>query len=63
MRVRCEDCGMIFQEYELRLDSEMIGEYMGAPAYVTYTVCPVCGSMELEDYYGDEDEIDEDDEY
>lgn len=44
---RCERCGELFDDPEMR--TEVVGEYMGAPAKETYAVCPWCGDDELEE--------------
>lgn len=40
---RCKSCGHLFEEGEEKVYSEKIGEFGGAPAYQSYSACPICG--------------------
>lgn len=40
---RCLGCGHLFEDGEQKTYSENVGECHGAPAYMYYSVCPVCG--------------------
>ena len=57
---RCLDCGSVFDECDVAISEECVGEYQGAPAYEHWQVCPFCESSELELFDPDlefEDEI------
>lgn len=40
---RCLGCGHLFEDGEQKTYRENVGECHGAPAYMDYSVCPVCG--------------------
>lgn len=65
----CHDCQNEFQEDEFYYQRELVGEFMGAPAYQTWAYCPHCRSDNYDEYsreeldrilYGEEGEEDED---
>jgi len=58
--IKCSDCGARFEDYETRTRLEYISEFWGSPAYAEISVCPSCGSDEIEET--DEGEPGEDDE-
>ena len=49
IQIHCNDCGMDFDPDELSSYTEHIGDCFGFPAYQTYSVCPLCGSEDLEE--------------
>ena len=57
-KLRCYDCGEVFEEEDADSRSECVGEFWGSPAYDTIPICPFCHSDELEEY----DEKEDDDE-
>ncbi len=59
-KYRCSDCGNIFAEDEIETVRESRGEFWGAPAYETVSVCPYCHSDEF-DEFNENEEGDEDD--
>ena len=52
---KCCDCGIAFIEPRTYEEKH---EFWGAPCYETFTCCPSCGSDEIEECNGDEDEED-----
>lgn len=40
---QCSKCGHLFEEGEQKIVHDCTGEFWGAPAYDTYSVCPMCG--------------------
>lgn len=60
-KLKCYDCGAIFDEEDADERRECVGEFWGSPAYDSYLVCPCCGSDDLEDYEEDEEEPEEED--
>lgn len=58
-KLKCYDCGEIFDEENADTVSENVGEFWGAPAYMNYNACPRCRSTDLEEYYENEDEGEE----
>lgn len=56
MRYKCYDCDEIFDEDDAGSRSECVGEFWGSPAYESYMVCPNCGSDDLEEYVGNEED-------
>ena len=56
----CNDCGKIFDEDEAKVVHDHVGDFWGVPAYQDFLECPYCGSDEIEDYNGqDEEEVEE----
>jgi len=55
-KLKCCECGLVFNEGEAETRSECVGEFWGAPAYKNYNICPRCRSDFLEDYTESEDE-------
>ena len=47
---RCTDCGKIFKAEDARVVEDLVGEYMGRPAYERWDACPECVSTDLEEY-------------
>lgn len=43
MMYKCCDCGHVFDDSNVKLVHECMGECHGFPAYETYYACPVCG--------------------
>ena len=43
MMYRCLGCGHLFEDGEQKTYRENVGECHGSPAYMDYSVCPVCG--------------------
>lgn len=60
--IKCNDCGARFEDYEVRTRSEYVSEFWGSPAYAEISVCPSCGSDEIEETEEDEGERGDDDE-
>lgn len=58
--IKCSDCGAAFEDYETKTRLEYISEFWGAPAYAEISVCPCCGSDEIEEFEEDEDPGDND---
>lgn len=54
---RCCDCGKIFKAEDSRTVSDLVGEYMGSPAYEYWDACPECVSTDLEEYRPAEYEV------
>lgn len=46
----CLRCGHIFDENSIATWEENVGEYWGAPCYVTSSGCPYCGGSYAETY-------------
>ena len=49
MKMKCENCGKVFDESEMKTTRELVGEYHGHPAYENYGTCPECGSDDISD--------------
>lgn len=58
-KLKCYDCGEIFDEEDADTVSENVGEFWGSPAYMNYNACPRCGSTELDEYHESEEEGEE----
>ncbi len=58
-KLKCYDCGEIFDEEDADAVREKVGEFWGAPAYKNYNACPQCRSTDLEEYHENEDEGEE----
>lgn len=58
-KIRCRDCGLIFDEPDVTYEYY---ETYGYVVYQKYEICPACGGWALEDYReeSDSDEGDED---
>lgn len=54
--IKCNYCGARFEDYEVRTRSEYVSEFWGSPAYAEISVCPSCGSDEIEETDEDEGE-------
>ena len=61
-KLRCYDCGEIFDEDDADSRSDFVGEFWGSPAYDTVAICPFCNSDELEEYEEKAEEDEEEDE-
>lgn len=61
MKYKCPECGAIFDEDEIAHWQEERGEFWGFPAYEKLCGCPRCYGGGIEEYYGEEDEDEEDD--
>lgn len=48
-RYYCQSCQKLIDDDDLKTVCERVGEYMGQDAYETYSVCPHCGSIEIEE--------------
>ena len=56
----CCECETAFEEEDAHVVHDCVGEFWGEPAYQDFLECPFCGSDEIEDYEGqDEEEEDE----
>lgn len=55
-KLKCYECGAIFNEEDAGEYQECVGEFWGAPAYQTFLCCPHCNSDEIEDYEGGDEE-------
>lgn len=55
-KLKCYDCGEVFDEDDADVRSECVGEFWGAPAFMDYNICPHCGSDEIEEYHEEEKE-------
>lgn len=55
-KLKCYDCGNVFDEEDAEIVSENVGEFWGAPAYMDYNACPNCRSTDVETYTEEEDE-------
>lgn len=55
-KLKCYDCGNVFDEEDADTVSEKVGEFWGAPAYMDYNACPNCRSTGVETYTEEEDE-------
>lgn len=49
-KLKCYDCGNIFDEEDADTVSENVGEFWGSPAYMNYNACPKCRSTDLDEY-------------
>lgn len=49
-KLKCSDCGEVFNEEDAGTYQECVGEFWGAPAYQTYNCCPHCNSDDVNDY-------------
>lgn len=58
-KYKCCECGLVFNEDEADTRHDLVGEFWGAPAYMDFTICPKCGSDELEEYIEGEETDDE----
>lgn len=58
-KLKCYECGAIFDEDDAETRRECVGEFWGSPAYESYSICPVCHSDDLEEYEESEEEDDE----
>ena len=54
-KIRCYDCGHIFDEDDADSRRYYVGEFWGAPAYDYEAVCPECGSDAIEEYEEERD--------
>lgn len=54
--LKCCECGKVFDASDAKYVQELVGEFWGAPAYETWMHCPHCGSDEIDDYFGSEEE-------
>lgn len=45
----CKDCGQTFEEEEVVVKKEHMGEFWGAEAYEERCYCPHCGSSEFDE--------------
>ena len=52
---RCLDCGSVFDETDVKMIRECMGDAYGSPAYETWNACPFCESTDIEMYDPDED--------
>ena len=59
--LKCEDCGLIFEDEDLAEWYEDMGEFWGQPVREKMSGCPRCFSGAVDYYYG-KDEEGEDDE-
>ena len=57
-KLKCEDCGEIFEEEDLASWQEDRGEFWGSKCFETMTGCPHCYSGDVVEYF-EEDEDDE----
>lgn len=55
--IRCVNCGESFDDEEIHTRSECVGEFWGSPAYMNVSVCPSCGSDDLEELEDPLDDI------
>ena len=55
---KCVSCGAILAEGEFEFVTETHG--LSSPPYESIAVCPYCGSDDHEEYYGENDEEEED---
>lgn len=51
---RCLDCGSVFDESDVAIVEEYMGECHGAPAYEPWSACPFCKSTDIELFDPDE---------
>ena len=58
MKYKCYECGHIFNEEEADTRKDYVGEFWGAPAYQDLPICPNCGSEELDEHTGSDNEDD-----
>lgn len=54
MKYKCECCGIIIDEEDVKVAHEYIGEAWGVPQYEDGLICPRCGSYVSE--YEEEEE-------
>lgn len=48
-KMRCYNCGHIFNEEDAEQRFDNVGEFWGAPAYMGFSICPKCNSDEIEE--------------
>lgn len=53
--LKCEECGLIFDESEVAVWRENRGEFWGQPCYETMRGCPKCYSDAIEEYKENEE--------
>lgn len=58
MKYKCYECGHVFNEEDADTRKDYVGEFWGAPAYQDLPICPNCGSEELDEYTGSDNEED-----
>lgn len=46
MMFKCDNCGEIFSDDEIKRTTEKIGEFWGSPAYIDSYSCPYCENEE-----------------
>ena len=59
--LKCEECGLIFDEDELASWNEGRGEFWGMPCFETLQGCPHCFSGAVIEYHGEDEEGEKDD--
>lgn len=57
-KIKCGNCGCVFDEDEIRWEEEYRGEFWGMPAYESMAGCPACGDYDIYDIDDEEDEDD-----
>lgn len=56
MKVKCDNCGKIFDSDEIKVISEYMGEFWGMPAYEDFEACPYCDSYEIDNVKENEED-------
>lgn len=49
-KMKCSDCGHVFAEEDAETTQEYVGEFWGAPAYQTISICPNCRSEDIDEF-------------
>lgn len=58
-KVKCLNCEQVFDEEDVVIREECVGEFWGSPAYERRAYCPYCGEDAIDYEYVEEDEEDE----
>ena len=54
--IKCYICGAVFEDSEVRTREEYVSEFFGKPTFVRIPFCPVCGSEDIDEYKGEDQE-------
>lgn len=50
MIYKCDNCGLLFPEHKVATRHELVGKFLGSPAYQEIRVCPDCRSEKIDAY-------------
>ncbi|MBO4705200.1 MAG: hypothetical protein J5647_05630 [Spirochaetaceae bacterium] len=54
--IKCYICGAVFEDSEVRTREEYVSEFFEKPTFVRIPSCPVCGSEDIDEYKGEDQE-------